>query len=134
MLYSIGIPLIAFSSKQYQLKHGENKLGIEIKFDDNYKTSGNLYIEIAEKSNPRNASYVPSGIYRSDNTWLYVIGDFDTIFVFSKVMLKLIENKYKHVENKYKTSKGFLLLGEDALKFAAKILKPIELGIGGVMI
>lgn len=76
LLSEIGISLSTYSSKKYQYSVGENKQGIEIKFDDRYKETGNLYIEIKEKSNAINANYVDSGIYRSDNTWLYVIGDY----------------------------------------------------------
>lgn len=53
------IPLSSYQSRKYQLK-GENKQGIEIKFDDKYKTTGNLFIEMEEKSDPGNVNYVPS--------------------------------------------------------------------------
>ena len=61
-LYEIGLPLISYSSKEFQVMLGENKAGIEIKNDTKYSTTGNLYIEIAEKSNPSNVDYIPSGI------------------------------------------------------------------------
>ena len=76
-LYNIGISLNCYSSRKYQYEKGESRSGIEIKFDDQRKKTGNLYIEYAEKSNPNNKNYVPSGIERKDNTWLYVIGDYD---------------------------------------------------------
>ena len=89
-LYRIGLPIINYSSKEYQLKIGENKAGVEIKFDDKYKITGNIYIETAEKSDEKNKEYVKSGIYRNDNTWLYIIGDFTTIFIFSKKHLHIM--------------------------------------------
>jgi len=43
-----GLIIPNYSSKKYQYDVGENKQGIEIKFDDRLKETGNLYIEIAE--------------------------------------------------------------------------------------
>jgi hypothetical protein len=124
VLYKIGLPLFSYNSKKYQVEHGENKLGIEIKFDDRYAETGNIWIEIAEKSNPSNAAYVLSGIYRTDNTWLYVIGNRTKIFVFAKTILKLLHKtgRYAERENNLKTSKGFLLNNADADKYAAKVI------------
>ena len=122
VLYKIGLPLFSYNSKKYQIEYGENKLGIEIKFDNKFSETGNVYIEIAEKSNPDNPCFVISGIYRNDNTWLYVIGDRKKVFVFPKVILKLLHKsgRYRAVENA--TSKGFLLPTGDADKYAAKII------------
>jgi len=124
-LYSIGLPLFNYASKKYQIEYGENKLGVEIKHDIKYENgSQNLYIEIAEKSNPTIDGYSLSGIYRNDNTWLYIIGGYNKIFIFSKKFLKQLHktDKYKQVENETKTSKGILLPVSIAEKYAAKIL------------
>ena len=61
-----------------------------------------------------------------DNTWLYIIGNYETIFIFSKRLLQSLSRtgKYKHLENGTKTSVGFLLPKQDAEKYAAKILYP----------
>lgn len=128
-LYNIGLPIISYSSKKYQHLIGENKCGFEIKYDDRMKISGNIYIEIAEKSNPANKEYYPSGIYRNDNTWLYIIGDYDIIFIFSKKHLRNIyENqqykKFGGREVEIPTSKGFLIPVKYAEeKLAIKIIK-----------
>lgn len=114
-LYNLGIPLVTYSSRNYQLGVGENKAGIEIKFDRKFRETGNFYIETAEKADPKNKNYVPSGIYRNDNTWLYLIGDYQTIYVFSKEQLKKCSDKFRKVETP--TSKGFLLPVEKALEF-----------------
>ena len=52
--------LVVLQSREDQLK-GETKAGIEIKFDDKCETTGNLYIETAEKTNPNDAEFRPSG-------------------------------------------------------------------------
>ena len=123
-LYKVGLPIISYSSKEYQIMIGENKAGLEIKNDQLFRKTGNFYIETAEKSKAENRDYVKSGIYRNDNTWLYLMGDFNEIFVFSKKQLQILErsNKYKTV--KTPTSKGFLLPATDAKKhYAIKIIK-----------
>lgn len=54
-LYKIGLPLISYSSKEFQVLIGENKAGLEIKNDNNYKKTGNLYIETAENPPKQNS-------------------------------------------------------------------------------
>ena len=85
-LYHQGLPLITYSSEKYQIEKGENKLGVEIKFDDKFKETGNLFIEVEERRN-ENKKYVNSGIFRDDNTWLYVIGNYEWAFIFFKNQL-----------------------------------------------
>ena len=124
-LYAVGLPLFNYASRKYQVEKGENKLGIEIKKDAKFNKTGNLWIEIAEKSDPTNPSYVSSGIFRNDNSWLYAIGDETTLFIFPKSLLVNLYNsqRYKTMENGTKTSKGFLLPEKDARKYAAKIIE-----------
>ena len=124
-LYQIGLPLFNYTSKKYQYEHGENKLGVEIKFDKKFQATGNLWIELAEKSSPAKVSYINSGIQRNDNTWLYLIGNYQTIFIFAKSLLFQLSRmeKYKIIENNHKTSRGFLLPEKDAQKYAAKVLE-----------
>jgi len=123
LIESLGISLTSYSSKKHQEKKGENRQGLEIKFDDKYKTTGNIYIETAEKSNENNPNFVSSGIYRSDNTWLYLIGNYKEVFIFSKKHLVLIHKTgaYRNVETK--TSKGFLLPEEFCEKYCVNKLK-----------
>jgi len=121
LLNEISISLSTYSSKKYQLK-GENKQGVEIKFDDKYNDTGNIYIEISEKSNPSNYNYVSSGIYRNDNTWLYIIGNYSILFIFGKSILKGMHKSKKYREVEISTSKGFLIPKIDAEKYAIKII------------
>lgn len=118
-LYEVGLPLISYSSKKYQQMIGENKAGIEIKNDTKFSVTNNFYIEIAEKSDPSNPNYIPSGIYRNDNTWLYIMGDEKVFYIFSKKHLKFIHSKNKYKEVQTLTSKGFLLPKKDADLFYA---------------
>ena len=93
---------------------GENKCGFEIKFDDKTKETGNVYIEVSEKSNPANPEYIASGIYRNDNTWLYIIGNYEKIFIFPKSYLRMLHSKGKFKEVQTPTSKGFLIPAKQA--------------------
>ncbi len=120
-LYKRGISIGSYASKKWQIEHGENRAGIEIKYDMQFCNTRRLWIEISEKSHPINALYVKSGIYRDDNSWLYVIGDYRTIFILPKVTLRLLfeAGRYPERENNSRTSTGFLFPEKDARKYAA---------------
>jgi hypothetical protein len=121
-LYQRGIIVIGFASRRFQVEEGENMLGAEIKRDGLFRETGRLYIETAEKSHPDNPLYVASGIYRQDNSWLYVIGDEKTIYIFSTKYLRLLENRYEKKEKP--TSRGFVMPLKDADKYS---IRKIEL-------
>lgn len=123
-----GLVIMQFASKEYQIRIGESLNGIEIKNDEKYAVTGNLWIEVGEKALPRNGEFAPSGILRDDNAWLYVIGDYKILFAFAKRNLVLLyeSKRYRVVENDRKTSIGFLLPAADARRWAAfvEILVP----------
>jgi hypothetical protein len=123
---TIGIAVNQYASQLYQYQIGEGRSGIEIKHDELYVRTGNLWIEVAEKARPRSGDYVPSGIDRDNKSWLYVIGDYDTVFGFPIIFLKSLKatGRYNVQENKTKTSMGFLFRDKDARKYAAFILSP----------
>lgn len=120
-LFQRGIVVIGYSSRRFQNEKGENMLGAEIKRDGNFRTTGNLYIEIAEKAHPDNPVYIASGIHREDNSWLYVIGDEKTIYIFSTKYLRMLEGRYKHTTTA--TSQGFLLPIPEADKYCIRCIE-----------
>lgn len=122
-LYKRGIPIVFNDSTHYQYDEGENILGIEIKNDKMFRDTGNLYIEVEEKADANNKNYVKSGILRNDNSWLYLIGDYLTVYIFAvNLLVGLYETKkYKNVEKP--TSRGFLLPLGDANKYAARVIE-----------
>jgi len=124
-LYRRGIVVVGYSSRRFQNDEGENLLGAEIKRDGEFRKTGNLYIEVAEKADPRNKVFVPSGIMRADNSWLYVIGDEETIYIFSIKYLRKLHERWRRVEKS--TSVGYLCPIEDAEKYC---LRKIETGEG----
>lgn len=126
LFQTLGLPVVQYASRLYQAQVGESRTGVEIKHDEKYQKTGNLWIEVAEKAKPRPGDYAASGIDRDDNTWLYVIGDYDTVFGFPKKWLMGLRDsgRYELRENGTKTSIGFLLPGQIAMKLAAFILRP----------
>lgn len=129
-LRSIGFIIQNYSSKQFQYKNGENPIGWEIKFDSLFRKTNNIYIETHEKSNPNNREYVKSGIYR-DRAWLLLIGDYETLHIFStKQLLRLYENKELHEKQNIickitETSQG-MLLPRNSIAFQKLILYQYE--------
>lgn len=85
-----GMPIFlgAYSSVKYQCGKGESPSGLEIKYDSRFRVTGNLFIEIAEKSYAEQAIFHPSGAMSEDNTWLYLIGDYEEAYIFAKNLLK----------------------------------------------
>ena len=122
----LGLAVVQYSSKVYQQLKGESRTGVEIKHDEKFASTGNLYIEVGEKAMFRGGDFTDSGIERGDNTWLYVIGNYDTIFIFSKSLLKAMyrSGRYRVFEISMGTSRGFLVPKADAEKYAAQILFP----------
>lgn len=119
-LYQRGIVVIGYASRRNQVLHGENMLGAEIKRDGNFRATGNLYLEVEEKAHPDNVNYVPAGIMRKDNSWLFVIGDERTIYIFSTKYLRLLVNLRNWKKVKKTTSVGYLMPMDDAEKYCVR--------------
>lgn len=121
----LGLALSNYSSRKWQFDVGENKQGIEIKLDNGILKYGNVSVEVAEKSKASNAKWVDSGILRKDNTWLYIQGNKEIVFIFAKRILLGLYNsgKYKVTEfpRANPTIKRFLMPVDDARKYCAKV-------------
>ncbi len=78
-------------AKRFQLQLGENLQGVEIKLDNLCTRTGRLSIEVAEKSKATNPNWIPSGIYRNDNSWLYIQGNREKFWCFTVKQLKRYE-------------------------------------------
>tara|TARA_R110001592_G_scaffold89437_3_gene263039 strand:+ start:258 stop:713 length:456 start_codon:yes stop_codon:yes gene_type:complete len=113
------INLSHYTTYEEQIHKGENRQGIEIKNDQMFKKTGNLFISVE-----RDYGYTthPSGIYK-DQSWLYVIGCEECFYIFSIKQLKQIyEGNNPKLFNGFKTpkggvEKGFLLNKTMADKF-----------------
>ena len=119
----LGMTITNYQSRRYQFGNGENKQGIEIKLDQDILSTSNVSIEIAEKSRASLSDYTPSGIYRADNTWLYVQGNYKIVFVFAKSTLIGLHKSGKYPEYELPTIRKFHLPIADARKYAAMVIE-----------
>lgn len=114
------------ASKKYQYQHGENLQGFEIKYDarctgdHNTKATNQLSIEIAEKTKAENINFVDSGIYRQDNSWLYIHGNYMMFWIFSKTILQMLHKAKRYAEHELPTVRKFYLPIADADKYCCK--------------
>jgi len=129
LIVELGISVSIYQSKKYQFNKGESLQGVEIKYDarstgdctyKECKPSGNVGIEVAERTSTEK-NWVTSGIYRLDNSWLYIVGNYHCIWVFAKKHLQLIHKSsaFKEVET-LPTIRNMLLPIEAADKYCAK--------------
>jgi hypothetical protein len=121
LLKETGIPLMNYSSRKYQFKVGENKQGIEIKLDR--RMGKNVSIEVAEKSRQSRTEWTNSGIFRNDNSWLYIQGNYKKVFVFGVTILRLAYQKDFHDKTwePYPTIRTFLMPIDYAERIALKV-------------
>lgn len=118
-----GLIIQNFSSKKYQFEVGENVQGIEIKLDNRCTGTGRLSIEVAEKSRASIETWTPSGILRMDNSWLYVQGNSEVIFVFARKWLQqYLEEEKPDVGDRCPTLRSFFLPLHIARKYAALVV------------
>jgi hypothetical protein len=120
----IGLHVAVYGSKFYQYQKGESRTGVEIKNDQKFASTGNLYIEVAEKAAPRPGDYAQSGIWRGDNTKLFVIGDYEQIFIFPLHTLQSLCRSGRYRQVTTPTSVGFLLPAADAPLYAVWVFAP----------
>lgn len=105
------------NTKRFQYNIGENLQGIEIKLDMRFLETNQLSIEIAEKTKIENKEYMPSGIYRIDNSIHYIQGNYDCFYLFSKQFLQKLHKQGKYKEHELPTIKKFYLPIKDADKY-----------------
>lgn len=123
VLAQSGIVLQNLASKRWQFEVGENLQGFEIKLDNRCTETKRLSIEIAEKARAENYTWVPSGIFRNDNSWLYIQGNESVLFIFQKSLLcKFFEQRKPEVSESFGTVRKFYLPMMKAEEMAAKTL------------
>lgn len=103
---------------------GENLQGFEIKLDEPCIRTGRLSIEMFEKSRDDiSLPWSKSGIQRNDNTWLYIQGNREVLFVFPKNLLTRYYNHNKpQLTEKRGTIQTFYLPIDWAIRNAAKVI------------
>lgn len=112
------------NSQKFQYETGENLQGFEIKFDGPHTRTKRCSIEIAEKSNGFNTNFINSGIYRGDNSWIYIHGNYELFFISSIKILRLLHESGKYEEAYYPkdlpTIKKFYLPHEKCFQVCLK--------------
>lgn len=109
-LRDYGLYLQPMTSRKNQYEIGESLNGWEVKLDNRFTDTGRLSIEIAEKTRADNPVWIPSGIYRSDNTYLYIQGNYEYFYLFPKKYLVFLhETKRYQVDERHPTVKKFYL-------------------------
>jgi hypothetical protein len=135
-----GVSIVPNKTQETQWNVGENSFGVEIKYDSRSTTSPNLFIEHEEcheiitikdgKKEIELTEFKKSGIYRIDNSYLYLIGNYNIFYIFLKKRLKELHSTEKYLErfgysaNFNATSKGFLLPQVEAKELALDIIYP----------
>jgi len=119
----LGVTIANYQSRGYQFGKGENKQGIEIKLDRDILETNNVSIEIAEKSRADLPQFTPSGIYRPDNSWLYVQGNYKIVFIFAKSTLLLLHQSGLYPDKEKPTVRKFHLPVVDAKRYAAVVIE-----------
>ncbi len=133
LMFLKGLAITSYKGKNNQFDIGENLAGIEIKFDSRCVDMNHLWIETAEKSKSQNKEWYPSGVCREDNSWLYIQGNYDKVWIFAKRDLRdcyelkkcrewafFQENPYKMPPDNTATGRGFELPMDRANKMAIK--------------
>ena len=80
------------ASKKYQFERGESVQRVEIKLDNRCTDTGRLSIEVGERTS-LNGTWVSSGIYRNDGTWMYIQGNRDIMYLFNLKYLRRYHGK-----------------------------------------
>lgn len=124
LLARYNIILQNINSKRFQYSVGENLQGFEIKQDKSSLKSGRYSIEIAEKRNSENSKWIDSGIFRNDNSFVYIQGNEEFFHMFSKdFLIKMFKTKKYKIDEWPKdkpTVRKWYLYFEDANKYCIK--------------
>lgn len=110
VLWANGIALGLYKSRAKQWRVGESRLGAEIKYDseDNQEKYGNVFIEFEERRD-ESGEWRPCGIDDPLEPWLYVVGNWHRIFIFSVRTLRLAWKCGKYKTKDTGTSRGFVM-------------------------
>lgn len=118
-----GLIIQCYASKKMQYEKGESIQGIEIKLDNLCTKTQRLSIEVAEKTKESNFQWVPGGVNKHDNAWLYLQGNYEILFIFLKKDLRSYYHKNKpEITEKRGTIKTFYIPFDEAIHIAAKVI------------
>lgn len=122
-LAQTGIFIRTYKSRQNQYGRGESKAGWEIKLDEEHTKYGHLSIEVEERTqSSQGLIWSKSGIFRKDNTWLYIQGNTKMFWIFFKpALINYFNTKKPQVTPKFGTIKTFYLDYSEADKLGKRV-------------
>jgi hypothetical protein len=109
-----GIDVARYDTQAEQYAHGDTTIGLEIKLDTKYCDTGNLFIEVAEKTRAEQPTWTVSGIFAASDAPWYGVGDYRNFFVFDRLTLQEQSATVRLIVTKRGTSRGFLLTEDRA--------------------
>jgi hypothetical protein len=119
----IGLDIKHYKNKYSQIYIGENRQGIEVKYQKDFLTiwGGRLYFEVEAKDNWKpDGKWIDSVLFRylsipGDNTIWVAAGNYELFYLFDLVVLQDMHNsnKYPVREATNKTSRGFSVPSND---------------------
>ena len=92
-----------------QLAYGDLRvdgIDVEIKLDQQFSMTGNLFIEVAERRRVE-GGYVPSGIFATSSARWYCVGDYSHCWLFRRQTLRDVVAPIREIAKR--TSRGWLL-------------------------
>jgi len=109
-----GIDVSRYETQADQYAHGDTTIGLEIKLDTKYCDTGNLFIEVAEKTRAEQLTWIASGIFATSTAPWYGVGDYRNFFIFDRDTLRGLVPTARLIAIKRGTSRGFLLTEDRA--------------------
>lgn len=123
-LHREGIPIVRHETQAAQFAHGDVRIGadhVEIKLDQQFAVTTNLYIETAEKRRREQATWTPSGIFSRSTARWYGIGDYRDWFLFEREHLRQNARAERLLTIARGTSQGYLMRSSERLTLAVRV-------------
>jgi hypothetical protein len=119
-----GIPIVRHETKRAQISYGDVRIGpdhVELKLDQHFVETGNLFIEVEEKRRAEQAAWIASGIFASSEARWYGVGDYRDFFLFNRDALRQVARPERIITIKRGTSRGFLMKSSERLDLAVRV-------------
>lgn len=107
-----------------QYAHGDLRvdgIDLEIKFDTLAATTGNLYLEVAEKRDASRQHWTPSGVCSDSSAADYGVGDYRDWWLFERSVVKRLALSRPPITIARGTSQGVLLPITDAWRYSPRV-------------
>ena len=109
-LTSLGWPIGLHFSAKGQWEMGESAAHVEIKNDNKFPETGNLFIETRERRDSSGLSqWRNAGIYDASDPWFFLIGNPSVLWLLSVRWLRLMHQTEKYRKITLETAEGFVI-------------------------